>query len=96
MKRFLVLWAVGLSLLWLGTAWGQFGGDQPGIPGCGSMGAGGNLSGPQVPGGCGPDVQQPNPITTGPALQGSLLLEDGVSFLLLEDNSSHLCFEGGC
>lgn len=29
-------------------------------------------------------------------LQGALMLEDGTSFLLLEDNSSHLCFQGGC
>jgi len=30
-----------------------------------------------------------------PPLIGALMLEDGTSFLLLEDASSHLCFEGG-
>lgn len=31
-----------------------------------------------------------------PPIQGSLVLEDGTSFLLLEDGTSHLCLEGGC
>lgn len=32
-----------------------------------------------------------------PATPGALMLEDGTSFLLLEDNASHLCLEvGGC
>jgi hypothetical protein len=30
-----------------------------------------------------------------PPLIGALLLEDNASFFLLEDNLSHLCFEGG-
>lgn len=29
-------------------------------------------------------------------IQGALMLEDGTSFLLLEDASSHVCLEGGC
>lgn len=34
--------------------------------------------------------------TISTATNGALLLEDGASFLLLEDNSSPLCLEGGC
>lgn len=31
-----------------------------------------------------------------PVTGGSLVLEDGTSFLLLEDGASQLCLEGGC
>ncbi len=55
MKRFLILSAIVLSALWLGNAWGQFGGDETGVPGCGT-GAGSIASGAEVPGGCAPDA----------------------------------------
>lgn len=41
---------------------------------------------------CGRSVTRPG-IAPGP--MADLLLEDG-SFLLLEDNTSNLCLEGGC
>lgn len=97
MKRFLVAGAILLSLAWLGTAYGQFGDDQNGVPGCGSGAAGGFASGNGVPGGCGNAVPQPGSGSGGgPGVNSALLLEDGASFLLLEDVASKVCFEGGC
>lgn len=35
-------------------------------------------------------------VSAGPPINGALMLEDGTSFLLLEDAASNLCLEGGC
>lgn len=88
---------IALLVLTYAAVTGSFAQDmglgQPGMSGCGPE-VGGPLAGTGISN-CAPQVPS-TVIVTGPALQGSLMLEDGTSFLLLEDASSHLCFEGGC
>lgn len=86
---------IALLVLTYAAVTGSFAQDmgQPGVSGCGPE-VGGPLAGTGISN-CAPQVPS-TVIVTGPALQGSLMLEDGTSFLLLEDASSHLCFEGGC